>query len=577
MVKRRKFEGIEVSPGVVMGNVFRLDPHRLTVESRPVSEEKIEDEIKRFRKAVEASKKNLKKIRKKTENDIDHLHASIFDSHLLMLDDPLIIDETIAGIRRERKNAEFILGQTVDRIASLFEKMPDDYFASRATDIYDVAKHVMHTLLKVPRHPLRTLTEPVIVVAHDLGPSDTVVMDRSKVIGFVTDIGGPTSHTAIMAKALEIPAVVGVEGISEAVESGDTMIVDGVGGHVIVNPTQKELDRYREIREKLEKQEQTLTAICHLPAETLDGYTLEISANIEMPAEIPHVKQHGAEGIGLFRTEFIYLNRPHIPDEEEQFKVYEEVVEAVKPKAVIFRTLDIGGDKFLSGVRFKELNPFMGLRAIRLCLANPEMFKVQLRAILRASAKGNAKLMFPMVTSVEEVRAVKKLLGEVKAELKKEKIPFSDEIEVGIMVEIPSAVITADLLAAEVDFFSIGTNDLIQYTLAVDRVNERVAHLYEPYHPAILRLIRDTIKAAHDHDVWVGLCGEMAADPITAVILFGLGIDELSMGPVAIPEVKRVIRNIRLADAKRLADEILQMTTAKEIKQHVAAYAKQFT
>jgi phosphotransferase system enzyme I (PtsI) len=574
--KQRHFDGIPVSGGVVSGKVFRLDLRRLTFEIRSIPKDKIEEEIVRFQNAVEISKKQLRKIRDKAENDIDEIHASIFDSHILMLDDPLIIKDTIAGIRREKKNSEYVLEKTVERIASLFKKMPDEYFSTRTSDIYDVAYHILKNLLQAGEHPLRTLKEPMIVVAHDLGPSDTVVMDRSKVIGFVTEVGGPTSHTAIMAKALEIPAIVGVAGILEKIQTDDTLIVDGAGGHVILNPTEQELKKYEILKKKIIDQEQSLSALCDLPAETLDGYTIELSANIEIPGEVEHVKQHGADGIGLFRTEFFYLNRARFPDENEQYRVYKEVLEAVHPKTVIFRTLDIGGDKFISGLRFKELNPFMGLRAIRLGLANPDMFKVQLRAILRASVAGNARLMFPMVSCVEEVQAVKKLLEEVKEELKKKKEPFRSDVELGIMVEIPSAAITADLLCKEVDFFSIGTNDLIQYTLAVDRVNENVAYLYEPYHPAILRLIRDVITAAHKNNVWVGLCGEMASDPMTAIILLGLGIDELSMGPIAIPEVKRVIRHIRLSDAKRLANEILQMNTAMEIKRYVAAYSRKF-
>jgi len=576
MTQQRHFDGIPVSGGVVVGKVFRMDPHRLAVEPRPIPDDQIEGEVERFKKAVTASKKQLERIRSRAEKNLDASHATIFGAHLLMLDDPMIFKDTIEGIRREKKNAEYILSQTADRVAALFKNMKDEYFAARASDVFDVVNHIMNNLRKVVPHPLRTLAEPAIVVAYDLGPSDTVMMDRSQVIGFVTNIGGPTSHTAIMAKALEIPAVVGVAGILEKVQTGDLMVVDGAGGHIVLNPTEEELKKFEIIRRKIREQEESLSNICHLPAETLDGYVIEISANIEIPEETAHVTSHGADGIGLFRTEFIYLNHPRIPDEEEQLAVYKRVLEDVKPRPVIFRTFDLGGDKFVSGVRFKELNPFMGLRAIRLGLANPDLFKVQLRAILRASAFGQAKIMFPMVSGVEEVRAIKSLLKQAQEELKSEQVPFAPSLEVGIMVEIPSAVITADILAREVNFFSIGTNDLIQYTLAVDRVNERVAYLYEPYHPAILRLIRDTINAAHRQNIWVGLCGEMAADPITAIILLGLGVDELSMGPIAIPEVKRVIRNVRLADAKRLTDEILQMTSPSEIKRLVAAYARQF-
>ena len=351
--------------------------------------------------------------------------------------------------------------------------------------------------------------------------------------------------------------------------------MDGTSGKVIIKPTAEEIKKYKIIQQRLREQKQSLCVLCDLEARTLDGYSIELSANIEIPEETKHIKSHVEDGIGLFRTEFIYLNRNGMPDEEEQYHIYKDVLGAVRPKPVIFRTFDLGGDKFISGVSFKELNPFLGLRAIRLGLANPEIFKTQMRAILRASVHGNAKMMFPMISCVEEVRQIKKLLREIMDEMDAEGVNYIKDIELGIMVEIPSAAVMADILAKEVNFFSIGTNDLIQYTLAVDRVNERVAHLYQPYNPAILRLIRDTIIAAHKNNIWVGLCGEMAADPMTAVILLGLGIDELSMGPIAIPEVKRVIRSVRLADAKRLTEEILQMGTAAEIKRLVAAYARQ--
>lgn len=575
MSPQRHFEGIPVSGGVVTGKVYRLDPRRLAAEPRPILEEKVEQEIERFKKAVEACRKQILKIRKKAEQATDAAHANIFDAHLLMLDDPMIYNETIEGIRRDKMNAEYVLNQTVEKLATLFGNMKDEYFSARVSDVYDLANQIMSHLRKDVGHPLRDLSEPVIVAAYDLGPSDTVMMDRSKVIGFVTNIGGPTSHTAIMAKALEIPAIVGVAGFVEKVATGDMLIVDGITGKVIIKPTEEEITKYKVIQQRIHEQEQNLCLLCDLDARTLDGYTIELSANIEIPEETGHVKSHGADGIGLFRTEFIYLNKDGIPDEDEQYQIYKNVLEAVRPKPVIFRTFDLGGDKFLSGTPFKELNPFLGLRAIRLGLANPEIFKVQMRAILRASVHGNAKIMFPMVSCVEEVREIKKLLREVKDELDAKGTGYMQDMELGIMVEIPSAAVTADILAKEVNFFSIGTNDLIQYTLAVDRVNERVAYLYQPYNPAILRLIRDTINAAHKNNVWVGLCGEMAADPMTAVILLGLGIDELSMGPIAIPEVKRVIRSVRLADAKRLTDEILKMSTAAEIKRLVAAYERQ--
>lgn len=567
---QRIFHGIPVSSGIIIGKAYSLDYKSLTLEPRPVPSDRVDDEIERFKSAVELSKKQLSTIRSQVKDDVDERHATIFDSHLLILEDPLIIDETIARIRKDRLNGEYAFNTAVEKIASMFAKIKDDYLSARKLDLYDVANRVINNLLQLESSKLSRLEEEVIVVAHDLGPSDTAHMLKEKVTGFVTDVGGPTSHTAIMAKALEIPAVVGLDNITKYVHTGDTLIVDGTKGVVIHSPTTDVVEEYRDAQQQLYEQERALLSLRHLPAETLDSHIIGLYANIELAEEVDHVLRHGAEGIGLFRTEFIYLDKERMPTEEEQFTLYKRVVEKMNPRPVIFRTLDLGGDKFLSSIPIsQELNPFLGLRAIRLCLEYPDMFRQQLRAMLRASAFGSAKIMFPLVSGIKEVRAARRILEEVKQELADQGIPFDKNIQIGIMIEIPSAAIIADLLAQEVDFFSIGTNDLIQYTLAVDRVNEKVAYLYDPLHPAILRLIQEIVDAGHRHSIWVSLCGEMAGDPAIATILLGLGLDELSMGAVAIPEVKKTIRGIRLADAKELLNQIMTQSSMQDVRELV--------
>ena len=415
---------------------------------------------------------------------------------------------------------------------------------------------------------LTNLKEKVIIIAYDLSPSDTAVMHKKNVIGFATDIGGRTSHTAIMAKSLEIPAVVGLERVTSVVRNGKTVIVDGNRGLFIAEPSKRTLDRYTAQKKRYEKLEKELSTLKNLPCETLDGHRVELSANIELPEEVPSVLKHGADGIGLYRSEYLYINRVDLPNEEDQFRAYKEVARKMGSRRVIIRTLDIGGDKFLSQLEIpREMNPFMGWRAIRFCLARPEIFKMQLRAILRASTFGNLKIMYPMISGVEEIRQANAILEEVKSDLKKRKIPFDRNIEVGAMIEIPSAALTSDILAKEVDFFSIGTNDLIQYALAVDRVNEKIAYLYEPAHPAVLRLIRDVIHNGHKNGIWVGMCGEMAGDPALVLILLGMGLDEFSTSPILLPEIKKIIRAFTLKEAKKMAEKALTFGTGKEIAQ----------
>jgi phosphotransferase system enzyme I (PtsI) len=569
VVERRELKGIPVSPGTAIGKALVITGGVMKIEPRKISDERVAHEVERFRKAVEVSKGQLRAIREKIEREIDSTHAAIFGSHLLILEDPLIIEETIRKVRELRVNPEYAFHETMDRISSLFSRIADGFFSARDSDVSDVRNRVLGNLLQLESIKLSDLGEPVIVIARDLGPSDTAHMSRDKVMAFATDIGGPTSHTAIMAKALEIPAVVGLDTITQQVGTNDTVIVDGTRGIVIINPDREDQERYAREKKEQAGKEKELNKLRTLPAETLDGHRIEVSANVELPSEIGHVKHHGADGIGLFRTEFIYLDRDRLPTEEEQFEVYREVASAMRPKPVIFRTLDLGGDKFISSIPIsKDLN-ILGLRAIRLCLAYPEMFRQHLRAMVRASAHGSVKIMFPFVTGLEEVVEAKRILAEVTRDLKRRRLPFDPQFELGIMIEIPSAALIADRLAKEVNFFSIGTNDLIQYTLAVDRVNERVAHLYEPLHPGVLRLIKMIVDAAHGHHIWVGVCGEMAGDPAIATILMGLGVDELSMGPVSIPEVKKVIRTTRMEDAKRLASVVLAQENAEDIKKIV--------
>jgi phosphotransferase system enzyme I (PtsI) len=431
-----------------------------------------------------------------------------------------------------------------------------------------VGKRVLKNLLGRERKGLEDLKDRVIIVAHDLSPSDTAAMHKENVAGFVTDVGGKTTHTAIMAKSLEIPAVVGAQEATVRIKTGDNLIIDGSMGMIIVNPDEKTLVNYRKVEEKLKEISKKFIFLKKLPAQTLDGRRVEIVANIELPAEIGAVKQYGAEGIGLYRTEFFYMNRRDLPSEEEHYQAYKYVAEAMKPYPVIIRTLDLGGDKFISQLEVPhDMLPFLGWRAIRFCLARPDIFKTQLRAILKASLHGQLKLMYPMISGIEELQQANKMLKEAKEELRKERIAFDENIQVGAMIEVPSAAMTADLLAQECDFFSIGTNDLIQYSLAIDRTNEKIAYLYEPAHPAVLRLIKNVIDSAHDKGLWVGMCGEMCGEPPLALILLGMGLDEFSMPAFLIPEIKHVIRSVSSEQVRAIAVQALKLSTGREVEE----------
>ncbi|KPK39415.1 MAG: phosphoenolpyruvate-protein phosphotransferase [Omnitrophica WOR_2 bacterium SM23_29] len=560
-------KGIPASPGIAIGEVFILDSEMLPVAKREISNKELPKEIARFEDSLIQTRQQILKIQDKISEELGIKHAEIFNAHLLVLEDRTLIEEVISRLNKELLCVEYIFDDVLKKYINAFSKMEDEYLKERVADIRDVGKRVLRQLLGKKRETLTDLKEKVIAIAYDLSPSDTASMHKKNVIAFATDIGGKTSHTAIMAKALEIPAVVGSEVITKNTKNGDTIIVDGSNGIIIVNPDDDTIAKYKKEKIKFEEYDTFLFKLRDLPCVTPDGRNIELSANIEIPDEISAVKSHGAFGIGLYRTEFFYLNRVDLPNEEEHYKAYRHVAEQMSPHPVIIRTLDLGGDKFLSQLTMpKEMNPFLGWRAIRFCLARPDIFKVQLKAILRASAHGKLKVMYPMISGVEEIRAANKILSEAKEELRKKGISFDEDIEVGAMIEIPSAALTCDILAKEVDFFSIGTNDLIQYSLAVDRANEKIAYLYEPTHPAVLRLIKNIINTGHEANIWVGMCGEMAGEPAFSLLLLGLGLDEFSSSPVNIPRIKQVIRSVEFKTAQKIAEEALTLSTGHEVE-----------
>ena len=564
---QKTHHGIGVTPGVAIGKAFILDSEEVVVIKRHIDAEQVPAEIARFEDALIRTRKEILDIQSKISERLGTEHAEIFNAHLLVLEDRSLIEDVIKKIERERYNIEYVFQQVGRKYADIFSQIEDDYIKERASDIKDVTRRVLHNLLGKKREDVSRLEEEVIIVAYDLSPSDTALMHKDKVISFVTDIGAMTSHTAIMARSLKVPAVVGLRDFSQKVKSGETLIVDGTGGMVIISPTKQTLQKYTQLKNRIRVIEERLTGLKNLPAETLDGYRIALAANIELPEDVSPALQHGAEGIGLYRTEYFFMNRKDLPTEEEQYRAYKMVAERVRPYSTIIRTIDIGGDKFLSDLQVpREMNPFLGWRGIRFCLERTDIFKTQLRAILRASSLGDVKVMFPMISGVEEVLRARETLEEAKNELRKRGKEFDREIEVGAMIEIPSAALTADIIAKHVDFFSIGTNDLIQYLLAVDRVNEKIAYLYEPRHPAILRLIKQIIAAGHSENIWVGMCGEMAGEPSLALILMGMGLDEFSVSMVSIPEIKKVIRSVHLAEARALADEVLSYTNVEDIR-----------
>jgi phosphotransferase system enzyme I (PtsI) len=509
----------------------------------------------------------LERIQKKVEEEMGGPYPDIFSAHILILEDPVLREATIKGIKEDRMNAEHSISRVLDRVGRTFSHIEDKYLKERAQDFKDVGRRILRNLMGKKEETLSNLKDRVIIVAHDLAPSETAQVDKEKVLGFATDIGGRTSHTAIMARSLTIPAVVGLGDITQRVQSGDTVILDGNRGVALVNPRKSTKQHYTKKKRKLVSLEKKLDKLKDSPAQTVDGHRVKLMANIELPGELELLDKYGAEGIGLYRTEFFFLNREDFPTEEEQFEAYKYAAEKVAPHSVVIRTLDLGGDKFASPLETpKEMNPFLGWRAIRFCLERTDIFKTQLRAILRASAYGNVSVMYPLISTLQELRQANKILDQVKTELKKEKKKFSKDVKIGAMIETPSAAITSDLLAKEVDFFSIGTNDLIQYAMAVDRINERIAYLYQPASPAVLRFIKHIVRSGHHEGVRIAVCGEIAGDIQLTLILIGLGVDELSMGPVTIPEVKQIIRSVSIEEARKIAEKALSFdSTAKVI------------
>lgn len=558
--------GIGTSSGVSIGKAYVLERGKIHVPKRNIKPTSHEKEINKLKAAIRDAQEELKSIKDRLDEDI-RKHAFIIDTHLLILQDDFLINSVIDVIRKENVNAEWALDIVVSRFLTTLEKVEDPYLRERAQDIQYVYKRLMRIMVKKVKSDIDSInvTGKTIIVAHDLSPADTIHLNLKKISGFVTDIGGRTSHTSIVARALEIPAVVGAQIASSTIKNFDRVIIDGDEGIVIVNPTEEDKRYYLRKQKILRQKKNEYIRIAKLKSETKDGFKVKIGANIELIPEMEIVEKYGGEGIGLYRTEYLYLSRKGIPTEDDHFQVYKKLAERRSFKYVTIRTLDIGGDKFVSSLDItKELNPAMGLRAIRLCIREVPLFKSQIKGILRASAYGPLKILIPMVSGVDEIKKTKEIIRECMDELDEKGIRYKKDIEIGVMVEVPSSCLISEILAKEVDFFSIGTNDLIQYTLAIDRVNEYVSYLYEPLHPAVLRLIKNTIDAAHKEGIEVALCGEMSSEPLYIPVLLGLGIDELSMNPYSIPRVKSVIRKLDHDYCRDLALHALGMKTGKE-------------
>ncbi|MBF2456331.1 phosphoenolpyruvate--protein phosphotransferase [Listeria welshimeri] len=569
MVKELK--GIAASDGIAIAKAYLLVEPDLSYEKTEVTD--VESEVKRFESALEVSRTELSTIREKAAKDLGEDKAQIFDAHLLVLNDPELTGPIEESIKNAKTNAETALQETTDMFIGMFESMDNEYMRERAADIKDVRKRVLSHLLGVTIPNPALIDEEVVVVAADLTPSDTAQLNRKFVKGFVTDIGGRTSHSAIMARSLEIPAVVGTKEVTASVAKNDMVIIDGLEGNVIIHPTEEQIAHYEKIKSDFALQQAEWEKLKNEKTVSKDGVHVELAANIGTPNDLEGVISNGGEAVGLYRTEFLYMGRDNFPTEEEQFEAYKAVVSGMDGKSVVVRTLDIGGDKTLPYLELpEEMNPFLGFRAIRLCFANEELFRTQLRALLRASVYGNLKIMFPMIATVNEFRQARDILLDEKAKLKAAGTEVSDSIELGIMIEIPAAAVLADQFAKEVDFFSIGTNDLIQYTMAADRMNERVSYLYQPYNPSILRLVKMVIDASHKEGKWTGMCGEMAGDQTAVPLLLGLGLDEFSMSASSILKSRSLIKRLDQSEMVKLAEEALNKATAEEVVELVEKY-----
>jgi phosphotransferase system enzyme I (PtsI) len=562
-----RFEGAGVSPGMACGQIHVVRDDLDDVVRYRIAPSQIPDEIGRFETALIQTRMQILEMQQRIAESIGAKDAAIFDAHLLVVEDRTLIDEVLRKLETDLCNVEWVFQEVATRYAETLNKIDDPYLRERALDIQDVTKRVIRNLQGKAPKTFLALSEPHILVAHNLTPSDTASINRANVLAIATDLGSRTSHAAILARSLNIPAVVGLHDITAKLETGQHVLLDGSDGLLVVDPTPETIAHYAEIESSRARVVAQLKELRTTRSTTRDGRHIVLSANIELPEDVEAVAANGAEGIGLYRTEFLYLNRSTLPTEHEQFETYRKVAERVRPDPLIIRTFDLGGDKLAPGTVdiTDELNPFLGWRAIRLCLENIDIFKTQLRAVLRASAVGNIKIMFPMISGLDELRRAKAVLVECKEELRRSGVPLGEKIEVGAMIEIPSAAICANVLAPEVDFFSIGTNDLIQYALAVDRVNEKLAHLYEPTHPAVLRLLKMITEAAHANNIWVGVCGEMAGDVALVPLLLGLGVDELSASATLVPRVKRAVQSLAIPECRKLVEQTLELNTASEI------------
>ena len=563
------YKGTGASPGIALGKALVIEHSELVIEKKTI--ENIDEEIQKLESAVKVSKEELTKVKEKALAELGEHEAEIFEAHLLVLEDPELIGSAISKIRDEKVNADYALNEIKEMFVAMFESMDNEYMRERAADIKDVTNRVLRHILGIKVVDLAGLDEEVVLIAHDLTPSDTATMNKNMVLGFLTDIGGRTSHTAIMARTLEIAAVVGLNDITKKVKDGDYIVFNGDTGEVIVNPDEETKAKYASLKEEFEEYRKSLELLKGQASITTDGRHVELAGNIGSPNDVEGLIKNDAEGVGLYRTEFLYMDKEDsFPTEEEQYEAYKAVLEGMNNKPIVIRTLDIGGDKELPYFEMDaEMNPFLGYRAIRLCLDRKDIFKTQLRALYRASVHGKLRIMFPMISSLEELLDAKEVIKEVLKELDAENIAYSNDVEVGMMIEIPSAAVISDVLAKHVDFFSIGTNDLIQYTCAVDRMNQKISHLYNQFNPAVLRLIKMVIDNAHKEGKWVGMCGESAGDQRMIPILLGFGLDEFSMSPISILPARKLITSLSYADMQKFADEVLAMGTAKEIKEYV--------
>ena len=563
------YKGTGASPGIAMGKALILKECELIIEKKSI--EDVEVEVKKLQEAVSKSKLELTKVKEKALEQIGDHESQIFESHLIVLEDPELLDSSIAKIREEKVNADYALNEVKEMFVGIFESMDNEYMRERAADIKDVTNRVLRNILDIKVVDLAALEEEVILLANDLTPSDTATMNKKKVLGFLTNVGGRTSHTAIMARTLEVAAIVGLNDITEKVQDGDYIVFNGDSGEVIVNPDEETIQKYSELKNNFEEYKESLKQLKGKSSITLDGRHVELAGNIGSPNDVEGLINNDAEGVGLYRTEFLYMNKEDsFPTEDEQYEAYKAVLEGMNGKPIVIRTLDIGGDKELPYFNMEhEMNPFLGYRAIRLCLDRKDIFKTQLRALYRASMHGKLRIMFPMISSLEELLSAKEVIKEVLAEMDSNGEAYSKDVEVGMMIEIPSAAIISDILAKHVDFFSIGTNDLIQYTCAVDRMNQKISHLYNQFNPAVLRLINMVIDNAHKEGKWVGMCGESAGDPLMIPILLGMGLDEFSMSPISILPARKFITSVNYEDMKKLAKEVLAMGSAEEIKAYI--------